>query len=71
SSVGVVNPEPGTSTEIRFMDADAGHYNKIILRDGVIIGSIVINNKVLARELENMIANRQHMNPEAARKLIS
>ena len=72
SSVGFVNPEDGdATTEIRKLDHEAGTYKKIVLRGSVIIGSIVINDRQLAKELGNAIASGQSMTPEEAQSLIS
>ena len=70
SSVGIVNPEDEAATEIRRLDNEAGTYQKIVLRDGVIVGSIVINNRQLAKRLESAISVRQPMTPEEAQRLI-
>ncbi|MGC9348479.1 MAG: NAD(P)/FAD-dependent oxidoreductase, partial [Anaerolineae bacterium] len=58
SSVGLVNPteEDDERVEVRHLDKEAGTYKKVVLRDEVIVGSIVINDRQLARELENKIA---------------
>ncbi len=72
SSAGFVNPEDGdAATEIRKLDHEAGTYRKIVLRGSVIIGSIVINDRQLAKELGNAISSGQSMTPEEAQSLIS
>ncbi|MEJ5312052.1 MAG: FAD-dependent oxidoreductase [Anaerolineae bacterium] len=71
SSVGMVNPETADYIEIRVMEAEANRYKKIVLHDGRIVGSIVINNKVLAKNLENRIAQREVMTPDQARALLA
>ena len=71
SSVGIVNPEHEAATEIRRLDNEAGTYKKIVLADNVIVGSIVINDRQLAKKLENAISTRQPMTPEEAQRLIS
>ncbi len=71
SSVGDVNPEDEASIEIRKLDPDGGTYKKIVLRDGVIVGTIMINDRQLAKDLENRIANRQPMTEEEAEQLVS
>lgn len=70
SSVGLVNPETDDYIEIRAMDAADNVYKKIVLHEGTIVGSIVINNKVLAKSLENRIAQREAMTPDQARALL-
>jgi NAD(P)H-nitrite reductase large subunit len=58
SSVGIVNPEEGGYREFHKLDKEAGTYKKIVLRDDIIVGCIVINDRALAKELEKKIAAR-------------
>jgi NAD(P)H-nitrite reductase large subunit len=69
--VGIVNPDDEAATEIRRLDNEAGTYKKIVLRDNVIVGSIVINDRQLAKKLASAISIRQPMTPEEAQRLIS
>lgn len=71
SSVGMVNPEGDGYVEIRNLDEEARVYKKVVLHEGVIVGSIVINQKQLAKELENRIAQRARMTPDEARALLA
>ena len=71
SSVGLVNPEEDSTTSVRHLDSDNGTYKKIVLRDGTIVGSIVINDRQLARTLEGAISSRQAMTADEARTLVS
>jgi len=71
SSVGLVNPETADHIEIRATEAEANSYKKIVLHGGKIVGSIVINNRVLAKNLENRIAQREAMTPDQARALLA
>jgi nitrite reductase (NADH) large subunit len=71
SSVGIVNPEDEAATEIRRLDNEAGTYKKIVVRDNVIVGSIVINDRQLAKKLESAISFRQPMTHEDAQRLIN
>ena len=70
SSVGQVNPEDDGYTEIRNLDAEAGTYKKIVLRDGIIVGSIVINDRQLAKALETSISERAPMTAREAQSII-
>ncbi|HOT93089.1 MAG TPA: FAD-dependent oxidoreductase [Anaerolineae bacterium] len=70
SSVGMVNPETEDYTEIRAFDAEARTYKKIVLHDGRIVGSIVINDKKLAKDLEDRIARRETLTPDQAQALL-
>jgi nitrite reductase (NADH) large subunit len=71
SSVGLVNPETGTCKECRVLDKENGTYKKIVLKDGIITGSIVINDKNLAKELESKISNQETLSVEEAEQLIA
>ncbi len=71
SSVGDVNPEDANTIEIRKLDNEAGTYKKIVLRDGVIVGTIVINDRQLAKELEDKISSRTSMTPDEARVIVN
>jgi len=70
SSVGLVNPEAGEAQELRVLDAAAGTYKKIVVQDGVIVGSIIINDPRLAKALEAKIAGREQMTADEAQRLI-
>ncbi len=70
SSVGFVHPEDDTVVEIRTLDREAGVYKKIVLRDGVIVGSIVINDHPLAHHLETQIAGEARLTVDEARRLL-
>lgn len=70
SSAGLVNPGDDEVVEVRALDKDAGTYKKIVIRDNVIVGSIVINDRALAKELERRISDQAPMEPEAAQKLV-
>ncbi len=71
SSVGTVNPESEDYIEIRARDQAADVYKKIVLHEGRIVGSIVINSKALAKDLESRIAQRQLMTVDQARALLN
>ncbi len=71
SSVGLVNPENSDYLEVRALDQDLGTYRKIVIHDGTIVGSIVINGRKLAQDLEAKIAARAAMTVDEARAMIS
>ena len=71
SSVGIVNPENEDATEIQELDNEAGTYKKVVLRDNTVIGSIVINDRQLAKKLENAISSREPMTPDEAQRVVS
>ncbi len=70
SSVGIVNPDDEDTIQIRELDNQAGTYKKVVLRDNVIVGSIVINDRQLAKKLENAISSREPMTRDEAQRLI-
>lgn len=71
SSVGLVNPENNSCTEVCALDQNAGTYKKIVIQDGTIVGSIVINDRKLAQDLEARIAARASLTADDARAIIS
>lgn len=70
SSVGIVNPEAEGYCECHNLDRGAGTYKKIVLRDGIIVGCIVINDRALAKELEKKIAARAPMAEVEAQSIV-
>ena len=42
-------------TQLRRADAAAGHYRKFVLRDGRIVGAILLNDKAGVRPLTQLI----------------
>lgn len=70
TSVGVVNPETPEYLEVAHLDEVAGVYKKIVLHEGGIVGAIVINDKSLAKQLEQAIAERQTMTEAEAHALV-
>jgi nitrite reductase (NADH) large subunit len=70
SSVGIVNPEDDTAIEIAQLDNSAGTYKKIVLRNGIIVGAIVINDRKLAKDLERRISEETTMTPDDAHQLL-
>jgi len=58
TSCGVVNVEGEGFTEIRIADPDAGIYRKIVLKDGVAVGAVVLRDRQLARKLERLVSRR-------------
>ncbi len=71
NSVGLVNPENDSYLEVRALDHDAGTYKKIVIQDGTIVGSIVINDRKLAQDLEARIAVRASLTVDEARTIVS
>ncbi|MCU0520101.1 MAG: FAD-dependent oxidoreductase, partial [Anaerolineae bacterium] len=71
SSVGLVNPEGDGFVEVRALNDDVGTYRKIVLKDGVIVGSIVINGRQLAKDLESRIASQAPMTADEAQAIVS
>ena len=71
ASIGITLPEDSDCEEIRGMDAEHGVYRKIVLRDGVIVGTIAINDKNLAKDLESRIAQQARLTRSEAEALVS
>lgn len=55
TSIGLVNPEGEGYEEIRRKDESAGRYEKLVLKDGRIIGAIILGNKDKVRPITELI----------------
>ncbi|MBN1487267.1 MAG: NAD(P)/FAD-dependent oxidoreductase [Anaerolineae bacterium] len=72
ASIGVVNPEADADyIQIPHFNAEAKVYKKIVLKEGVIVGAIVINEKKLAKHLESLISEHAKMTLDEARSLVN
>ncbi len=56
SSSGDVNPEDPEAQQLRLADADAGTYKKLVLRDGKLVGAIVLGERQDVRTLDQLMA---------------
>lgn len=70
TSCGVVNPEEEEYLEIRSAAPEAGRYVKLVLRDGVATGAVVLGDRALARKLERLVVQKAAIDPEEARRLV-
>jgi nitrite reductase (NADH) large subunit len=69
SSAGEVNPEGLDVKQLRRTDAEAGAYRKLVLRDGVIVGAIVLGERKDVRTLDQLMARRVDVSAHMARLL--
>ena len=58
-------------TELRFADPDTFVYRKAVLRDGKLVGAIVMGDKEMAKILIGKVEERAAMLPEEAEALLS
>ncbi|MFP4345953.1 MAG: NAD(P)/FAD-dependent oxidoreductase [Anaerolineales bacterium] len=58
-------------TEVRFADPDTFVYRKAVLREGKLVGAIVMGDKELAKTLIGKVEERAAMTPEEAERLLS
>ncbi len=58
TSLGEVNPEGKGFTEVRQADLAKGVYKKLVVRDGLIVGAIVIGDRPAARAISQLISRR-------------
>lgn len=63
TSIGLVNPEGEGYEEIRRKDESAGRYEKLVLKDGRIIGAIILGNKDKVRPITELINRRTDISP--------
>lgn len=72
NSIGEVHPEKDKDfVEIRRIDAENYGYEKIVLQDHKIVGTIVIGDSELAKDLSVQIKNGEQMTPEEAKALLA
>ncbi|HEY74846.1 MAG TPA: NAD(P)/FAD-dependent oxidoreductase [Thermoflexia bacterium] len=69
-SCGVVTPAEEGYTEIRVADPPAGIYRKIVLKDGLAVGAVVLKDRKLGRKLERLVVQRAALGPKEARALV-
>lgn len=55
TSVGEVNPEGSGYTELRRQDDAAGTYKKIVLRNGFVVGAILLGDRINIRSVNMLI----------------
>lgn len=55
TSIGLVNPETEEYEEIRKIDADKCQYKKIVLKDGKVVGSIIIGERKSVKPMTDII----------------
>lgn len=72
TSVGTTQPEPGAEgyVETRETDIAAGRYKKLVLKEGRLVGAIVIGDKALAKKLEGMVAEKTPLTVEEVQCLL-
>lgn len=73
TSVGMTQPEPEEAgyVETRQTDIAAGRYKKLVLKEGRLVGAIVIGDKVLAKKLEGMVEEKTPLTVEEVQLVIS
>ncbi|MBN1483941.1 MAG: NAD(P)/FAD-dependent oxidoreductase [Chloroflexia bacterium] len=69
TSAGTVLPEEGSYEEVRCALPDQGIYRKLVLQDGVVMGTIVIGDKDMAQEAASLVTNRARLSLAEARRL--
>ncbi len=55
TSLGECTVEEDEATPLRHVDVESGHYRKLVLRDGRIVGAILLNDQVRARTVKQLI----------------
>jgi nitrite reductase (NADH) large subunit len=61
TSVGHVNPEPGTHEEIRKVNPDQGVYKKIVLADGTLVGAIWMGTTTGVSHISRAVSQRTNI----------
>lgn len=70
NSMGDILPEGEGAVEICRADPEAFSYKKVVLREGRLVGAIVIGDKVLAKQLEGLVLAKEALDQEAASALL-
>ena len=58
ASIGLVNPEEGTSEEIRKEKKEEGIYKKVVIQKGVVVGAIWMGTKKGVNEINRIISQK-------------
>jgi len=58
TSIGLVNPESTDFSEYRRADESAGTYQKLVIRNGIIMGAILLGNRHRVRPVMELITKR-------------
>ena len=58
TSIGLVNPEPGTAQEFRHEVPDQGLYKKLVIQDGRLTGAIWMGTKKGVNEINRLVAEK-------------
>ena len=70
-SVGTVMPQKDTGfEEMQHCDMEEGLYSKIVMKDGALVGAIVLGDHALGRKLEGLVVGRARMSRDEARRLL-
>jgi NAD(P)H-nitrite reductase large subunit len=69
TSLGESVVEGDEIAELRHADASAGHYRKLVLRDGRIVGAILLNDPGRARPIAQLIEREVDVSAHADRLL--
>ncbi len=69
TSIGNVNPEGAGFTELRRVDAAAGRYEKLVLRDGKIVGAILLGSQTRVATVSELINQGVNVTDVAGRLL--
>lgn len=69
TSIGTVNPEGPGYEEVRAMDEAAGRYEKLVLKDGRIVGAILLGNKERVRPVSDLITRKVDVSAHAGHLL--
>jgi nitrite reductase (NADH) large subunit len=56
TSIGIVNPEGNEYEQIRYADADKCTYKKIVLKDGKIVGAVLIGDRKIVKPMTDIIS---------------
>jgi len=58
TSIGLVNPEPGTAQEFHRETPDQGIYKKVVIQEGRLIGAVWMGTKAGVNEINRLVAEK-------------
>ncbi len=69
TSIGEVNPDPGTAQEFRKQDLDQGIYKKLVIQERKLLGAIWLGTKQGVNEISRLVSQNADVGSKADRLL--
>jgi len=69
TSLGEVNPEAEGAQEYRYVDQERGIYKKLVVRDGRVVGAILLGDRADLQAVNRLVTDRMDVSDVAQRLL--